>query len=76
MLIMGHDELDSRKRLILKAIIDDYISDNEPVGSRTIAKKHDIELIELDYWCENTDAKEFYKKHQFSNCREFVYKQL
>ncbi|MEK3800771.1 GNAT family N-acetyltransferase [Peribacillus sp. FSL H8-0477] len=42
----------------------------------TIAKKHDIELIELDYWFENTDAKEFYKKHQFSNCREFVYKQL
>jgi len=42
----------------------------------TIAEKNDIELIELDYWFENTDAKEFYKKHHFIKYREFVYKQL
>lgn len=34
--------LDERKRLILQAIIDDYISTAEPVGSRTIARKYDL----------------------------------
>ena len=34
--------LNERKRKILRAIIDDYISDAEPVGSRTIAKKHNL----------------------------------
>ncbi|MFD4932439.1 hypothetical protein ACFWMS_26855 [Peribacillus butanolivorans] len=41
-----------------------------------IAKRNDIDLIELDYWFENDDAKEFYKKHHFIKYREFVYKQL
>ncbi|HOJ11209.1 MAG TPA: heat-inducible transcriptional repressor HrcA [Clostridiales bacterium] len=36
--------LDDRKRMILKAIIDDYISTAEPIGSRTIARKHEIGL--------------------------------
>ncbi len=58
MLIMGHDELDSRKMLILKAIIDDYISDNEPVGSRTIAKKHDIGLSSATIRNEMADLEE------------------
>jgi len=34
--------LDERKRQILQAIIDDYISTAEPVGSRTIARKSDL----------------------------------
>ena len=34
--------LDERKRKILRAIIEDYIADAEPVGSRTIAKKHNL----------------------------------
>ena len=34
--------LDERKRQILQAIIDDYISTAEPVGSRTIARKYDL----------------------------------
>jgi heat-inducible transcriptional repressor len=34
--------LDERKRLILQAIIDDYISTAEPIGSRTIARKYDL----------------------------------
>lgn len=32
--------LDERKRKILQAIVDDYITTAEPVGSRTIARKH------------------------------------
>jgi len=36
--------LDNRKRKILQAIIDDYISSGEPVGSRTIARKHELGL--------------------------------
>lgn len=34
--------IDKRKIMILEAIINDYISTGEPVGSRTIAKKYDL----------------------------------
>lgn len=34
--------LDKRKRTILQAIVDDYISTAEPIGSRTIARKYDL----------------------------------
>lgn len=34
--------IDKRKIMILEAIINDYINTGEPVGSRTIAKKHDL----------------------------------
>lgn len=34
--------LDERKRRILQAIVDDYVSTAEPVGSRTIARKYDL----------------------------------
>jgi heat-inducible transcriptional repressor len=36
--------LDERKKAILKAIIDDYIDTAEPIGSRTIARKHELGL--------------------------------
>ena len=36
------EELDTRKQLVLKAIIDDYIESAEPVGSRTLARKYDL----------------------------------
>jgi ribosomal protein S18 acetylase RimI-like enzyme len=41
-----------------------------------IAKKNDIDLIELDYWFENMAAKEFYKKQNFKKYREFAFRQL
>ncbi|NLP42436.1 MAG: heat-inducible transcription repressor HrcA [Veillonellaceae bacterium] len=34
--------LDARKRKILQALITDYISTAEPIGSRTIARKYDL----------------------------------
>lgn len=34
--------LDKRKQRILQAIINDYISTAEPIGSRTIARKYDL----------------------------------
>lgn len=34
--------LDERKQRILRAIISDYISTAEPIGSRTIARKYDL----------------------------------
>ncbi|WP_346355820.1 heat-inducible transcriptional repressor HrcA [Azotosporobacter soli] len=34
--------LDKRKKIILHAIVDDYISTAEPIGSRTIARKYDL----------------------------------
>ena len=36
--------LNDRKRKILQIIIEDYIETAEPVGSRTIARKHDLGL--------------------------------
>jgi len=36
--------LNERKKKILQIIIEDYISSAEPVGSRTIARKYDLEL--------------------------------
>jgi len=38
----GITMMDQRKRIILQAIIDDYISTAEPIGSRTIARRHDL----------------------------------
>jgi len=36
------EQIDERKQRVLKAIIDDYIETAEPVGSRTLARKHDL----------------------------------
>ena len=37
-------ELSERKKQILQAIVDDYIETAEPIGSRTIVRRHDISL--------------------------------
>jgi heat-inducible transcriptional repressor len=37
-----HGGLDERKKKILRAIIDDYIQAAEPIGSRSITKKHEL----------------------------------
>ena len=37
-------ELNDRKKLILKAIIANYLETGEPVGSRTIAKHPEFKL--------------------------------
>lgn len=37
----GLNELTERKRRVLWAIVQDYSSTAEPVGSRTIARKYD-----------------------------------
>ena len=37
--------LDERKRRILQAVVDDYISSAEPVGSRTVARRHDLGFL-------------------------------
>lgn len=41
-----------------------------------IAEANQITKIELDYWSENSIAKEFYQKKGFRKYREFVYKDL
>lgn len=55
---MENEELDSRKMLILKAVIDDYIESMEPVGSRTIAKKYDMGLSSATIRNEMADLEE------------------
>lgn len=50
--------LDDRKLRILQAIIDDYIFSAEPVGSRTIAKKHELGLSSATIRNEMADLEE------------------
>ena len=50
--------LDDRKLRILQAIIDDYIHTAEPVGSRTIAKKHELGLSSATIRNEMADLED------------------
>jgi heat-inducible transcriptional repressor len=50
--------LDDRKRIILHAIIDDYIDTAEPIGSRTIARKHELGLSSATIRNEMADLEE------------------
>jgi len=50
--------LDDRKLNILKAIINDYIDSAEPIGSRTIARKHELGLSSATIRNEMADLEE------------------
>lgn len=50
--------LDDRKKKILRAIIDDYINTAEPIGSRTIARKHELGLSSATIRNEMADLEE------------------
>ena len=50
--------LNERKIQILEALISDYITTGEPVGSRTIAKKHDIGISSATIRNELSDLEE------------------
>lgn len=50
--------LDERKKEILKAIINDYINTAEPIGSRTVAKKHGLGLSSATIRNEMADLEE------------------
>lgn len=52
------DGLDSRKRYILQAIIEDYINRAEPIGSRTIARNYDLGLSSATIRNEMADLEE------------------
>lgn len=51
-------ELSERKKAILQAIIEDYIATAEPVGSRNIAKNHDLGLSAATIRNEMADLEE------------------
>lgn len=50
--------LDERKILILQAVIDDYIQSAEPVGSRTIARRHNLGISPATIRNEMSDLEE------------------
>jgi len=52
------NELNDRKKTILKSIIDVYIQSAQPVGSRTIARKHDLGLGSATIRNEMADLEE------------------
>ncbi|MGD9154738.1 MAG: heat-inducible transcriptional repressor HrcA, partial [Bacillota bacterium] len=52
------NHLDKRKKMILKVVTDDYIESAEPVGSRTIARKHDLGLSPATIRNEMADLEE------------------
>lgn len=51
-------DLGERKKLILQAIVEDYIATAEPVGSRNIAKNHDLGLSAATIRNEMADLEE------------------
>lgn len=51
-------DMNERKLNILKAVIDDYIMTGLPIGSRTISKKHGIELSSATIRNEMADLEE------------------
>lgn len=51
-------ELNDRKKLILQAIIDEYIASAEPVGSRAISKKNELGLSSATIRNEMADLEE------------------
>ena len=55
---MAQDELDERKKRILKAVIDEYIETREPVGSRTISKLPDMDYSPATIRNEMADLEE------------------
>ncbi len=50
--------LDDRKKIILQAVVEDYISTAEPVGSRSISKKSDLNLSAATIRNEMGDLEE------------------
>lgn len=50
--------IDDRKKMILKAIVDDYISTAEPVGSRTLEKKYNLGLSSATIRNEMSDLED------------------
>ncbi|HEY8498989.1 MAG TPA: heat-inducible transcriptional repressor HrcA [Clostridia bacterium] len=56
--MVWEDELSERKMRILKTLIDDYIQTAQPVGSRTISKKHELGLSSATIRNEMADLEE------------------
>jgi heat-inducible transcriptional repressor len=56
--MVWENELNERKRTILKSIIDNYIEFAQPVGSRTIARKHEFGLGSATIRNEMADLEE------------------
>lgn len=50
--------LSQRKRMILKAIIDEYINTGAPVGSRTLSKREEIDISSATIRNEMADLEE------------------
>jgi heat-inducible transcriptional repressor len=51
-------DIGKRKKMILQAIVEDYIASAEPVGSRNIAKNHDLGLSAATIRNEMADLEE------------------
>lgn len=56
-------DLDERKRKILKAIIQTYLETGEPVGSRTISKYTDLNLSSATIRNEMSDLEDCTASH-------------
>ncbi len=56
--------LDDRKRRILQAIVEDFVSTGEPVGSRTVAKKYSLGMSAATIRNDMADLEEMGLIHQ------------
>jgi heat-inducible transcriptional repressor len=51
-------DLDARKRLVLQAVVEDYVQSAEPVGSRSLARKHSFGVSPATIRIEMADLEE------------------
>ena len=42
--------LDDRKLAVLRAIVEDYVSTNEPVGSKSLVDRHNLDVSPATVW--------------------------
>ena len=68
--------LSDRQKLILKAIIEDYVTSNEPVGSKTLTEKPylDFSSATIRYDMQDLEEKGYLEKH-IPLQEEFLHKQ-
>ncbi|MDA0690999.1 MAG: heat-inducible transcriptional repressor HrcA [Nitrospinae bacterium] len=61
---MGNFQLDARRRSVLLEVVNDYIQNAEPVGSRSISKKHPEKLSAATIRNAMSDLEELGYLHQ------------
>ena len=70
-------QLDDRKKQVLHAIVDDYVSTNEPVGSKALIERHDFRVSSATLRNEMAELEKLglrYRPWQQSSSYRFTFR--